>query len=644
MTSSCKTVLRLLCICNLFALIAITTTAHTRPTTASAQAANAPATLTVDAREAPRNIFHAHLTLQVAPGPLTLVYPKWIPGEHGPTGPLVQVAGLELKANGQTIAWQRDGVDMYAIHCEIPAGAHTLDVALDYLSPVTTFAGNGYGFTPNATARLAIVLWNQLLLYPQGKPSDELVYHARLRLPAGWHYGTALPVTSDKAETIDFAPVSLTTLVDSPLIAGQYFRVVPLASEQNTSAEIDMVADSAAALEMSPELVAHYKKLIAEAGALFGAYHYRHYHFLLTLSDQMDFNGLEHHESSDDRAPEQMLLVPSLRAQYATLLPHEYTHSWNGKYRRPAGLATPDYQQPMQGELLWVYEGMTQYIGNVLLTSRSGLRSFDDSLDYLAYVAANLDNSRPGRRWRPLVDTAIAAQVLYGGPTEWTAWRRGADYYDEGLLIWLEADSIIRQQTNGQRSLNDFCRSFHGGQTSPPRVVPYTFDDVVAAFNQVAPYDWRTFLRTRIYEVRPRAPLGGIEASGWRLTYTDAPNTYMSAREQNSKVYNFSFSVGLWLREDGTVTDIVQGLAADEAGLSPGMKVVGVQGNKWAVEAMREALRATKATSTPLELVVEQGNRLVNFRLNYHDGERYPHLVRDASRPDLLAQILKPLT
>src|SRR5205085_2443349 len=250
-------------------------------------------------------------------------------------------------------------------------------------------------------------------------------------------------VVSDKAETIDFAPVSLTTLVDSPLIAGQYFRAVPLATEQNTSAEIDMVADSAAALEMSPELVEHYKKLIAEAGTLFGAYHYRHYHFLLTLSDQMDFNGLEHHESSDDRVPEQMLLVPSLRAQYATLLPHEYTHSWNGKYRRPAGLATPDYQQPMQGELLWVYEGLTQYLGNVL-AARSGLWTPEQYRERLAGIAANLDK-RPGREWRPLSDTTVAAQLLYNAPAEWSAERRGVDFYDEGWLIWLDADTLIRE-------------------------------------------------------------------------------------------------------------------------------------------------------------------------------------------------------
>ncbi|OLE54898.1 MAG: hypothetical protein AUG51_06060 [Acidobacteria bacterium 13_1_20CM_3_53_8] len=603
----------------------------------------APITVAVDATAAPRGLFHAHLVIPVTRGALTLYYPKWIPGEHGPTGPIMQLAGLKFSVSGRTIPWQRDAVDMYALHCMIPAGVRSLDVSLDYLSPVTAFAGNGYGFTPNATQHLAAVLWNQLLLYPQGHGSDALTYQASVRLPRGWMYGTALPVARESAEEIDFEPVKLTTLIDSPLIAGENFRGILLYGDPNSTVHLDIVADNAADLAISEELVDRYKKLVVEANALFGAHHYRHYHFLLSLSNAMVINGLEHHESSDNRAPETMLTNSAAFLRFSTLLPHEFTHSWNGKYRRPAGLATPDYQQPMRGELLWVYEGLTQYLGNALLTSRSRLRSFEDSLDYIAYVAANLDTHR-GREWRPLADTATGAQILYGAPDDWSSWRRGAEYYDEGLLIWLEADTIIRQQSNGSRSLDDFCRAFHGGQSGAPKVLPYTFDDVVAALNRAAPYDWRGFFTSRINNVNPHPPLGGIERSGWKLVYTDVPNAYVRVRELTTKTLNLSFSIGLWLKEDGTVTDIVHGSIADQIEMAPGVKVVSVNGQAWSPEAMRNAVRATKNSSAPLQLVVETGGQQVAFRLNYHDGERYPHLVRDETRTDLLAQILKPLT
>jgi predicted metalloprotease with PDZ domain len=406
-----------------------------------------------------------------------------------------------------------------------------------------------------------------------------------------------------------------------------------------------MVADSAGALEMPAESVTHYKQLVSEAMALFGARHYRNYHFLLTLSDAVLSNGLEHHESSDNRVPERTLIDEVSRGRRVTLLPHEYTHSWNGKYRRPAGLATPDYQQPMQGELLWVYEGMTQYIGNLLLTSRSGLRTPEQTRDYLAYVAANLDNNRPGRNWRPLADTATAAQFLYNAPTEGQAARRGVDFYDEGLLVWLEADTIIRRQSGGRRSLDDFCRSFHGGQSGAPAVRPYTFDDVVAAFNEVVPYDWRGFFTARVFNINARPPLGGVEASGWKLVYTDTPNWYSRAGEQVSNITDASFSIGLLLESDGAVRDIIPGLAAAEEGIRPGMKIVAVNGRKLSTQALHNAIKSTKGSpaTAPLELLVERAGTYTTYQLKYHEGERYPHLVRDETRADLLGQIIKPL-
>jgi predicted metalloprotease with PDZ domain len=625
-----------------FFLFSILLCLSTKEANGSAQDGSAPITVAVDATEAPRGIFHARLVMPVAPGPLTLLYPKWIPGEHGPTGPIVQMAGLKIAAGGAPVPWQRDGLEMYAFNCVVPPGAHELEIHLDYLSPVSTFSGNGYGFSPNATAHLADVLWNHLVLYPAGHTSDDLRYRASLRLPPGWKFGTALPVEKTEPQTIDFEPVSLTTLIDSPVIAGEYFRSVPLALDHDSSVQIDMVADSAAALEMISEQQAHYHKMVLEANALFGARHYRHYHFLLTLSDAVAPNGLEHHESSDDRVQEQALLDPAIRLFQSTLLPHEYTHSC--KYRRPLGLATPDYQQPMNTELLWVYEGLTQYLGDIVLTARSGLYTPAETQDLVAYIAALLDVGRPGRQWRPLVDTATAAQLLYAAPDDWAAWRRGVDFYDEGLLIWLEADTIIRSRTAGQRSLDDFCRGFYGGQSGPPLVKPYTFDDVVSALNDVAPYDWRAFLRKRVYDVNARAPFGGVEGGGWRLTFSDSPNSEIAAREQTFNAVNLSFSIGISLRSDGTITDIVPGLPAYEAGLGPGMKIVAVNGSRWSSAVMHNAMKATKTASGPLELLAENGKRIAIFRLNYHGGEKYPHLERDNSRPDLLAQIIRPLT
>ena len=375
----------------------------------AAQTRPAPIQITVDLRDAPRHIFHARLEIPAAPGPLTLVYPEWIPGEHGPTGPIADLAGLRFTAAGKPLAWRRDDVDMYAFHLEVPAGATALDVTLDYLSPVG--AGH-FTASPASTAQLAVLNWNTVLLYPQGRKSDEVMFAPRLVLPAGWKFGSALEQAKESPDGIEFHPVSLTTLVDSPVITGAYFRTVPLSPSQTPPHQLDLAGDSAAAVDISNELARRYTRLVAEAGALFGARHYRHYDFLLSLSDHLTPFGLEHHQSSDNRAPERALRNPYLRTVFASLLSHEFVHSWNAKYRRPAGLATPNYQEPMRGELLWVYEGLTQYLGNIL-TARSGLWTRGQYHEHLAWVAAYLDQ-RTGRTWRPLQDTAVAAQKLFG--------------------------------------------------------------------------------------------------------------------------------------------------------------------------------------------------------------------------------------
>jgi len=593
--------------------------------------------LTVDATEAPRKIFHARLTMPATPGTMVLYYPKWIPGEHGPTGPVQNLTGLKFTAKGQEIKWRRDLLDGWTINVEVPPGASSIEAALDFVSPAGSDGVGIYTGGASATDKLAVINWNTLLLYPKGWTSDELIYAATLRLPAGWKFGTSLAIASQSSGEVRFAPVSLTSLVDSPVNAAEYFRVVPLAD--NPLTEMDIAADSAVALDPPQEVYDHYKQLVAQAQTLFGAHHYRDYHFIFTLSDHVSHFGLEHHESNDSRLEERALIDDTERKLGAGLLSHEYVHSWNGKYRRPADLATPDYQAPMKTDLLWVYEGLTSYLGDVL-AARSGLRTPEQARDDIARIAAELDHL-PGRTWRNLQDTADGVPAMQGAPSQWESWRRDLDYYDEDVLNFLWVDVIIRQQTKGQRSIDDFCKLFHGGQSGPPAVKTYTFDDVVNTLNQVTPYDWRGFLSERLTNHGPGAPLGGIEGSGWRLVYDENPSDLWKAGESERKAVNAAYSIGLLLRDDGRVVDTIENMPAAKAGIGPGMKVVAVNGRRFSAEVLRDALKTGKIGSEPLELLVENTEYFKTYKIDYHGGEKYPHLVRDESKPDLLSEIMK---
>ncbi len=602
----------------------------------SSWCANAPTiTISVDATHAPRKIFHASLKIPATAGDLTLYYPKWIPGEHAPDGPVTDLAGLFFKANGKTLKWRRDTLDGFTIHVEVPSGVNEVDAELDFLSPAT-FEG-GFSAGSSATDKLAIISWNQVLLYPKGYKSDDINYVASLKIPDGWKFGTPLPISNQSGDEIHFAPASLTTLVDSPVITGEFLKVVPLAQDPPT--EMDIAADSAAALDAPQEAWDHYKNLVDQAQKLFGAHHYRDYHFLYTLSDHVAHFGLEHHESDDSRVDERALVDDTSRKMSASLLPHEYVHSWNGKYRRPADLATPDYEQPMQDDLLWVYEGLTNYLGFVL-TARSGLLTNDQDRDDLALTAARLDHL-PGRTWRNLQDTADAAPQLYFTPQAWYSWRRGTDFYDEDTLNWLWVDVIIRQQSKGAKSIDDFCHLFHGAPSTGPALKTYTFDDVVSALNQVVAYDWRGFWTDRLTNHGPGAPLGGIEGSGWKLTYDETPSEMLSNAAGMYHVVPAGGALGLDLRDDGGVTDTIEGEIAAKAGIGPGMRVVAVNGRKFSPEILRDAIKSAKTGSAPIELLVENADYYKTYKLDYHGGEMYPHLVRDASKPDLLTDILK---
>ena len=596
-----------------------------------------PIRLDVDARDAARKLFHARLTIPAAPGALTLLYPKWLPGEHGPTGPIADLAGLTITAGGFPVPWTRDPVEMYAFRCEVPAGAAEIEVSLDYLSPAS--AGL-FSSGSSATEKLAVLSWNTVLLYPAGADPDRVLYEASVRLPAGWSYATSLAREGDASDPVRFAPVSLSVLVDSPLLAGSHFRVVPLSTE-GIAHRIDIAADSEAALEMNAATQAAYRRLVAETGALFGARHYRHYDFLLTLSDTVAHFGLEHHESSDDRVAERSLIDEDLRkANLNDLLSHEMVHSWNGKYRRPAGLMAGRFDQAMKGDLLWVYEGLTQYLGEIL-AARTGFLTEEQYREYLAIVAAEMD-AQKGRSWRPLRDTAVAAQILYEARPDWASWRRGVDFYAESSLLWLEADTLIRRESGGRKSLDDFCRLFFGGVSGPPAVVPYTAEDVFAALNQILPWDWKRFWTERLDSTAPHAPLGGIAAGGWRLGWTDTPSEMQRAREEAAgKITDVRYSIGFAVGEDGLIPDVVPDSPAARSGVGPGMRLLAVNGRRWSRDVLREAIRASK--SRPIELIVENGEFLGTHRLEWTGGERYPRLERDAARPDLLARIVRPL-
>jgi predicted metalloprotease with PDZ domain len=584
--------------------------------------------LDVDASDAPRKILHCRMSVPVKPGTLRLLYPQWIPGEHGPTGPLNDVVDLKIVGNGKALSWKRDAEHMYAIDVEVPAGTDRIEVTFNYM-----ISGDG-------SAKLLHLAWNRVLLYPAGVGAADLKYAASLQLPQGWKLGTALPIEKDSEGKTQFATVSLETLVDSPVASGQYLCTHDL-TKQPIQHLLHIVGESPESIDVPKDYLAHLAALVGQANALFGAHHYREYHFLLVLSDHVGFGGLEHHESSSNSVDERSVIDEDKQKLWADLLPHEMAHSWNGKYRRPKDIATPDFQEPMKTELLWVYEGLTEYLGQILAT-RSGLWTEESCRQSIALDAAIL-GTQGGRKWRPLADTAIAAQLLYDSSRQGRSRRRGTDFYSESALIWLEADAIIRSRTDGKKSLDDFCRRFHGGESGSPRVVPYTFDDVVAALNEVAPNDWRAFLQKRVYEINPNAPVGGIEAAGWKLVYKDEPSEMLEGQQTEYKYTQLSFSLGFTLNEDGAIGDVIPDSPADKAGVAPGMKLVAVNGRKWTGEIIRAAIKAAKTDTTPIELLLENSDFYKTVKIDYHDGERYPDLERDETRPDLLGQIFKPL-
>jgi predicted metalloprotease with PDZ domain len=595
-----------------------------------------PILLEVDASHAPQLIFHVRQVIPAEPGPLTLYYPKWIPGWHAPAGPIADVAGLKLHADGKPVRWRRDELDMYAFHCTVPQGAHALDVEFDLLNSNHPSFGD-----VDATENIAGIRWSQVLLYPKGKPIEAIDFQASLKLPDGWKLGTALPIESQDGATTRFGTVSLETLVDSPVIAGRYFREIRLGKVEPPH-YLDLACDSAAGLEITPKQKAGLTKLVVEAGAMFGVRHYKDYHFLIALSDKLPGRGIEHHECSDNVLPERALSSDEKGKAIAYLLPHEYAHSWCGKYRRPKPLVTPTFQETNDPRLLWVYEGLTEYLGP-LLTARSGLLTNEEARERLAYTSQLMEN-RTGRSWRPLEDTTFIGPMLGYSASGWTAWRRSSDYYEEGTLIWLLVDTKIRQLTNGQKSLDDFCRRFFGGPGGKAEVKPYEFDDVIADLNAIAPYDWKSLWTSHLTETSEHAPLEGIEQSGWRLTLSGKPTGFEKATEALRKFVDAASSVGMTINPEGSIIDVIVGKPAFRAGVAPGMKLVAVNMRKFTPEVLEESLVASQKPDQPISLLVDNGDFFKVFTLDYHDGPRHPHLERLKDQPDLLSKIFAPLT
>jgi predicted metalloprotease with PDZ domain len=597
-------------------------------------------TVRLDAREVLRKHLHTDLTLAVKPGPLTLVFPKWIPGEHGPTGPLNTLIGMSIRGGGQDLSWQRDPMEMFAVSLTVPAGVTRLQISLDTGLPTE---GGEFTAGPSSSAQVAVISWNQFVLFPKGRAAASLTTEAAVIAPPGWQLSSALALTAQADGSVRVEDTNLARLIDSPVQMGRYVKRVELAGSAplpELKHTIAIAADSEEALTVPEDFAAGYARLVAQAGMLFGTRMYRHYTWLLTLSDHVVHFGLEHHESSDDRDDENSLAEVPLREGIAELLAHEYVHSWNGKYRRPAGLLSPDYQQPMDGSLLWVYEGMTQFWGTVLPV-RAGLTPPEDYREMLASVAGFFD-IQTGNRWRPLADTAVAAQILYDAPASWALSRRDVDFYDASDFLWLNVDAELRARSGGKASLDDYVRRFYAGAGGAPALKPYVEADVYTTLASVAPGDWRAIIRRHLDTLGPQALLEGLKSSGWQLSYSAEKNTYLEAQQKRHKQTDRMWSLGLKLDDKDVVIETVENRAAAQAGMGPGMKLLAVNGRKYSAEVLDAAMVAAQASKKPLELLVENSDYYRTLSVPYTQGPRWPHLTRIEGHADVLSEVLKP--
>ena len=604
--------------------------------------------LVVDASNTAQNIVKVHETVPVAgSGDFVLLYPEWRPGTHSPTGRsrLSHMAGLKIVANGELLPWSRDPVNMYAFHVPVPLRTASLEIDFQYLAPPST----DYGLA-EMTTNILTLDWDAVVLYPAGYYARQIPIRARLKIPQGWRMATALENDGDRAVSegiprgddpgaqVRFRPTTLESLIDSPVYAGSYFSRLNLAPGAGVPVYLNLFGDRPEVLVMTPEQLAAHRALIGQAYALFGSHHYDHYDFLVTVSDTFRPGGLEHHRSSADGVLGNYLRDWDKSAILHSLLGHEFVHSWNGKFRRPADLWTPNYNEPMRDSLLWVYEGQTEYWGQVLST-RAGLWSSQQGLDNFALIAARY-HAEPGRDWRSLQDTTNQSILSVNQTPAWNSWQRDKDFYDVGALIWLDADTLIRERSHGSHSLDDFARQFFGVDDGSFGELTYTFADVVAALNRVLPYDWANFLRQRLDAVHTEPPLAGIARGGYRLVFTDTASDLYRSSEARQKLTVLTYSIGLSVDKDGKLKDVLWNGPAFKAGLAPATQIIAVNGVAFDVDKLKEAIGATRDSSDALTLIVREGDQFRSVQLDYHGGLRYPHLERDPSRPALLDEIL----
>ncbi len=597
--------------------------------------------LQVDATDLEHRVFRVHQEIPVAPGPLTLLYPQWVPGGHSPRGPIDKLSGLEIRAGDARIEWRRDSIEVSAFHLQVPPGVTAIELDFEFLSPMDAAQGRRM-MTPD----MLNLQWNMLALYPAGHYARRVQVEPSVRLPPGWKFASALDLAAEQSPNqpdatglVRFAAIDFDTLVDSPLFAGRHFKRLELGGGA-APVYLNIVADEAADLEIEPPQLEVHRNLVAQARALFASAHYDHYDFLLALSSQLGGIGLEHHRSSENGTPRGYFTEWAQHAPGRDLLAHEYTHSWNGKFRRPAGLATPNFNVPMRGDLLWVYEGQTQYWG-LVLAARSGLWSEEEARETLAQVAATYADNRPGLGWRNIADTTRDPVIAQRRPKPYRSWQLSEDYYSGGQLVWLAVDAKLRELSRGRRSLDDFARDFFGVDDGAWTVRPYELEDVIAVLNAVAPFDWAAFLSERIDARAP--PLDGLTASGWRLAWSERQSAFQKSVETDRKVIDHSFSIGFSVASDsGRLSDVRWDGPAFRAGLASSVNLVAINGRAWSPARLAAAIRAAKGGAEPIEVLVRDGEEYRSHRVDYRDGLRYPHLERIADAPDRLTEILAP--
>lgn len=632
--------------CLLFASAAtaqVTPPTNSKPVAATAKVERIPAArdlpypgtmeISLDTTDTLRGIFQVRQRVPVSgPGDLVMLFPEWIPGNHKAAGELSKVAGIRFSANGRPLAWKRDSLNVFAFHVDVPAGVSSVDVEFQHISATTGSQGRIV-----STPEMQSIRWWSASMYPAGYYVRNIPVRATVTVPQGWTVAAALRPSGQAAgNRIIFDPVSYQTLIDSPMIAGRNYRRIPLSSNVN----LEVIADTQAELAATPAQIVYHRNLVDQARKLYGAEHFDHYDFLLTISDSLGGAGLEHHRSSENGVGRGYFTDWDGALTDRDLLPHEYVHSWNGKFRLGADLWTPDYRTPMENSMLWVYEGQTQFYGFVL-AARSGLWSKQETLDAIASTAAAYGHGTPGRSWRSLVDTTNDPIIANRAPQAWRSWQRSEDYYSEGLLIWLDVDRMIRQQSGGSRSLDDFARAFFGMRDGDWGELPYDFNDIVATLNRVQPYDWANYLNAKVYGISPQPPLDGISQGGYRLVYREQPTKWTKSLESGGKYVDLTYSLGASIANDGKIRSVLWDSPAFRHSLTIGQEITAVNGRAFSPDALRQAITAAKG-GQPIVLLVKHGESFRAVNVDYRGGLRYPALEKVGSGTGTLDALLAP--